>query len=174
MIAIKIRLIVLPYSTAVTGWEKAEWRWTKLKVILLLSACERIRCFISLRPHQHITGFGTKVTTEGHAWSIHHRGSRHPSLPPFKRVGLTLWFHSHSHWESVSGKAGYDSVEFSHLCTYQQIKGGASVTPARNRLLDLDCSCWLSSLVGNTLCFTRPSSGFVKILLRRRVHKTWS
>lgn len=110
MIAIKIRLIVLPYSTAATEWVKAEWRWTKLKVILLLSAFERIRCFISLRPHQHITGFGTKVTTEGQAWSIHHRGKRHPSLPPFKRVGLTLWFHSHSHWESVSGKASIKGV----------------------------------------------------------------
>lgn len=120
-----------------------------------------------------------RIWNQNHHWrtrviNIHHRGSRHPSLPPFKRAGLTPWFHSHSQRESISGKAGYDSVEFCHLCTYQQIKGGASVTPAPNRLLDLDCSCWLCSLVDNTLCFTRPSSGFGKILLRRRVHKTWS
>lgn len=52
------------------------------------------------------------------------QGSRHPSLPPSKRVGLKLWYHCHSHWESIpQGMMLWNSVIFA--------EGGASVTPAR-------------------------------------------
>lgn len=69
--------------------------------------------------------FAEATSTHHRIWNQSHHwrtrmintpwGSRHPSLPPFKRVGWTLWLHSHSHWESTSGKAGvslWNSVIF--------------------------------------------------------------
>lgn len=82
--------------------------------------------------------------------------ARYPSLPPFKCAGVKLWCHHHSRWESITGKAGKDSVEFCHLCSSQETEGGASIATARSCSLhlhlDLDpgpCSL-VCSLMDNT------------------------
>lgn len=95
-------------------------------------------CLILLRPHQHITGFRPKSPTKDtHDQYI---------------IGVTLSFTTSFQvcWVKAviplsltlgvnnTGKAGNNSVEFCHRCTYQETEGGASVTPARNCYLDLD------------------------------------